>query len=73
MQMTNHTRQDLESRNDVPTPSNPSVAPTYAHCNGSEVMHLPGVQCHHAQAVLVVYSEEPASLYPARVHGSVNL
>ena len=70
---SNHTRQDLESRKGVPTPSNPNVAPTFAHHNGSEVMHLSGAKCHHAQAFLVVYSEEPASLYPSRVRSNVCL
>jgi hypothetical protein len=70
---SNHTRQDLESRKDVPTPPNPSVAPTFAHCVGSEVLHLSGAKGHHAQAVLVVYGEEPASLYTARVRSNVSL
>jgi hypothetical protein len=70
---SNHTRQDRESWKDVPTPLNLNVAPTFEHCDGSEVLYLPRATCHHAQAVLVVYGEEPASLYPARVYSNVSL
>ena len=74
MQMTsNHTRQDPESRKNVPTPPSRNVAPASAHHNGSEVLHLPGAKFHHAQAVVVVYSDEPTSLYPARVRSNVSL
>jgi len=57
----------------MPTPSNPNVAPTFAHHDGSEVLHLPGAKCLHAQVVMVVYSEEPASPYPATVRDNVDL
>jgi hypothetical protein len=41
--------------------SQPNVAPDFAHHDGDEVLHYPGAKWHYAPAVLVVYSEEPAS------------
>jgi len=74
MQTTsNHTWQDMESRKNVPTPPNPNVTPTFACRDGIEVLHLPGAKCHRVQAVLVGYSEEPTSPYPARVCSNVSL
>jgi hypothetical protein len=70
---SNHIWQELESRKVVPTPLNPNVAPAFVHCDGSEVLHLPGAKCHLAQALLVVYGEEPASSYPAMVRSNVSL
>jgi hypothetical protein len=55
--------RNLESREDVPTPPSPNVAPDFAHHNGSEVLRFPGAKWHHAPTVLVVYGEEPASPY----------
>ena len=67
---SNHTEWDLESKKAVPTFPSPSVAPGFAHHNGDEVFPCPGTQQHHAQAVLVVCSQELASTYPARMHSS---
>jgi hypothetical protein len=36
------------------------------------VFPCPGTQWHHAQAVLVVYGQELASTYPARVHSNID-
>jgi hypothetical protein len=52
--------QDLESREDVPTPSSPIVEPNFVHHNGNEVLQCPG-------AVLVFYGKNLASLYPVSV------
>jgi hypothetical protein len=71
VQTTSHyIRQDLESRADVPTPPSPFVAPEFAHHNGDEVLNCPGAKWHHVQAVLIIYSEQPASPYPARVRSN---
>ena len=68
MQTTsNHMGQDLESREDVPTPHSPNPAWDFAHHNGDEVLHGPGAKWHNVQAVLVVNSKQPASPYPTRV------
>jgi hypothetical protein len=47
--------RDPESREDVPTPPSPNVAPDFAHHDGHEVLRCPGAKWHHAPAVLVVY------------------
>ena len=49
---------DLESRKVVPPPPCPITALDFAD---HEVLHCPGAKWHHAQALLVVYSAEPAS------------
>jgi hypothetical protein len=67
----NHMGRDLESREDVPTPPSPNVAPDFAHHDGDEVLRCPGAKWHHVPAVLVVYSEEPASPYPARMSSNM--
>jgi len=36
--------QDLESREDVPAPLNPNVAPDFAHHHGDEVLHCLGAK-----------------------------
>jgi len=64
---SHHIQQDLESRVDVPTLPSPCVASGFAHHNGDKALNCPGVKWHHVQAVLVVYSKQPASPYPARV------
>jgi len=63
--------RDLESREDVPTPPSPKVAADFAHHDGDGVLHYPAAKRHHAQVVQVVYSEEPASSHPARVHSNI--
>jgi hypothetical protein len=55
--------RDLESREDVPTPPNPNIAPDFVHHDGDDLLRCPGAKWHHAPAVLVVYGEEPASTY----------
>jgi len=35
-------QQDMESRNDVPTPHSPTNVPDFAHYDGDEVLHCPG-------------------------------
>jgi hypothetical protein len=67
----NHMGQGLESREDVPTPASPNVTPDFALHEGDEVLHCPGAKWYHAPAVLVVYGEEPASRYPARVSSNM--
>ena len=57
-----HTGQDLESREDVPTHPTPNIAPDFTHRSGEEVLHCPGTIWYHAQAVLVVYGEEPPDI-----------
>jgi len=57
--------RNMEGRVDVSTPPSPSVAPDFAHHDGDEELHCPGAKLHHVQAVLVVYSEQPASPYLA--------
>jgi len=64
---SNHMGQDLESREDVPTPPSPNPARNFAHHNGDEVLHDPGAKWHNVQAILVVNSKQLASPYPARV------
>ena len=59
--------QDLESREEVPTPPSPNSAWDFAHHNGHEVLHDPGAKWHNAQAVLVVNGKQSASPYPVRV------
>ena len=61
----------MESWEDVLTFPSPSVAPDFARHNGDEVFPCPGAQWHNAQAVLVVYGNELASPYPARVRSNV--
>jgi hypothetical protein len=39
---SNHTGQDLESREDVPVFPRQSEAPAFAHHNGDEMLHCPG-------------------------------
>jgi hypothetical protein len=41
---SNYLGQDLESREDEPTPLNSSVAPDFAHHHGDEVLHCPGAK-----------------------------
>jgi hypothetical protein len=54
--------QDLESREDVPTPLQPPQRSSdFAHHDGSEVLHCPGGKLHHALAVVVAYGEQPAA------------
>jgi hypothetical protein len=69
--INNHMGRDLESREDMPTPPSPNVAPDFAHHDGDEVLHCPGAKWHHAPAVLVVYSKEPSSPYAARVSSNI--
>ena len=54
----------------VPTPPSRNVAPDFTH-HSSDVLHCPGAKWHHAQAVLVVYVEEPASPYTAKVCSNI--
>jgi len=63
MQTTsNQMGRDLESRKVMPPqPPSPNTALNFPHHNGDEVLHCPGAKWHHAQALLVVYSAEPAS------------
>ena len=68
---SNHMGQDLESKVDVPTPPSTNVAPDFGHHNDDKLLHCPGAKWHHVQAVLVVYSEQPASPYSARVHSNI--
>jgi len=44
----------------VPTSPSPNAAPDIAHHNGAEMLHCHEAKLHHAQAVLVVYGEQPA-------------
>jgi len=55
----------------LPTFPSPSVAPNFAHHNGDEVFPCPGTPWCYAEAGLVVYGQELASLYPARVHSNI--
>jgi hypothetical protein len=41
----------------------PMLHQIFAHYDGDEVLRCPGAKWHHAPAVVVVYSEEPASPY----------
>jgi hypothetical protein len=56
----NHMVRDLESREDVPTPPSPNVAPDFALHDGAEVLRC-----------LVVYGKEPSSPYAARVSSNI--
>jgi len=67
---SNNMGWDLENRQCVPTHPSPDVAPDFAH-HDTEVLHCHGAKWHHAQAVMVVYGEEPASPYPARVRNNI--
>jgi hypothetical protein len=67
----NHMGRDLESREDVPTPPSPNVAPDFAHYDGDEMLLCPGAKWHHTPAVLVVYGKEPSSPYAARVSRNI--
>jgi hypothetical protein len=42
--ISNHMGQDLESREDVPTPPSPKPARHFAHHNGNEVLQGPGTK-----------------------------
>ena len=66
-----HMGWDLESRVDVPKPPRTNLEPDFAHHDGDEVLHCPGAKWHHVQAVLVVYSEHPASPHLARVRSNM--
>jgi hypothetical protein len=59
------------SREALPTFLSPSVAPNFVHHNDDEVFPCPGTRWHRAEAVLVVFGQELASPYAARVHSSI--
>jgi len=62
MQTTNNQMgRDLKSRKVVPQYPSPNTMLDFAHHDGNEVLHCCGAKWHHAQALLVVYSAEPAS------------
>lgn len=63
----NHVGWDLESRENVPTPPIPNIAPDFAHLGSDDVFHCTGAKWHHAQAGLVIYGEQPVSLYAKRL------
>jgi len=42
VQTSNHTQQDMESRNDMPTPHSPTSVADFAHYDGDKVLHCPG-------------------------------
>jgi len=45
MQITNnHMGQDLESREDMPTPPYHNIAPDFTHHDGDEVLHFLGTK-----------------------------
>jgi hypothetical protein len=56
----------------VPTPPSPNVAPDFAPHNSDEVLHYLEAKLHHAQAVMVVYGEEPVSPYTAKVCSNID-
>jgi hypothetical protein len=56
---------------DVPTPSNPSIVPDFAHQDGVEVVHYLGANDTMLKQFWLFCGEQPASLYAARLFSHI--